>query len=1419
MSPSRTKTTGTAGSTDTASATDIAVAGDSADGSGPASGGPAVAIAVTGIGCRLPDARDHREYIANLLAGHSSPSEISPERWDPEQYYSPDVTKPGKTASKWCAQVAHPYDFDHDFFKVSPREAAVMDPQQRLLLEETWHCVEDAGTSLDALRAARTAVYVGAMARDHLQEAAKDSGSVQSHSALGGYDGLMANRLSHTLGLRGPSVSVDAACAASLVTVHLAINALQGGEVDFALAGGVSLNLHPWKYISFSKARMLSPRGLCRTFAQDADGYVPGDGVGMVLLRRLEDAVRDGDHVYGVLTGSAVNHGGSRATITAPTVESQREVIATALDRAGVDPRTITYVEAHGTGTSLGDPIEVEALRQVYGAASADRGWCHLGSVKPNIGHLEAAAGVAGLIKVLMMMAERRVPPSIHIDALNPLIKLADSPFEITQEPADWQPHEPGTALRAGVSSFGMGGVNSHLIVEEYREPRPAAGAPAPDKRAGKRREPAAARYPFLLSARSQDSLDLLLDRWRGLAPTADAPAGHTADVCHTLAVGRQHAPTRIGGLVSGADEIAALLAAPGPAVQVPTERRWRLAVGELRPPARQRLRDLLAAPLYADLAEEFGAESEAAASALRALRQGDRGPQSTAVFGLLTARALLRIGLAPGQVTAYGPGVWPALVAIGALDWSAVAELAQSQGAAAAPRAPRLPFVEPLTGHLHPTHPLDATYLAELLDGLVLSGEETAAVWAKARLLVDGQHTFRGHLRAWNQELQWRGRTEWLLPLDSADWSGPPAVADQPAQVFRVLATQHAFDLVDRKWSLPRDLMVREPRAREVLELLADGVLSREHLPVLLAEGAAGRTAVAAELAARTGKLTDEGDYPLLRSRAGLAADAEQLRAWAATSEPAAAAETGPHTATVWLGEPAHSGPDDVVIAGDQAFADLLAEPLLKLWLGGAELDWARFYAGAPRRSLSLPTTEFLRTTHRPAPPAPAQDAARQDVGRAAPQPAGAPDTAAAPGTGSAAAAPGSDAATPGAAAPATVLPALAATLTGASAQGPAGAGGSGASAAPAGATGPADSTAATTTAGAVAAPADEDDVRAFVASLLTAGEHAKALLDLWAERLPDGGVRAAARTAGESGHGADLAVSGAAGSIRALHPLVQENVSDFHEERFTTRWTGREPFLGDHLVHGAATLPDAAWIEAARAAVALAHGHDTGHLGVRLTDLTWHESYRHGPGAGQAVDIALVQGPDGLVDFDCYQRPADRAQTDDVRVFCQGRAAIAAPAESATSAPLPDAQTRPTPEATAELLATLGRAGVELGAGYRAVTAIHRGERHLVAALHLPAAADPAPTAAGYGAHPVLLAAALQVAAGWPATGQHTPVALAAIDEVTFHAPCLEDAHAIVTAGAAPQALDLDLRDRNGRLLVRLSGIRFAHRDEGPC
>ncbi len=255
--------------------------------------GTAGRIAVVGIGCRLPGARDHRAYWANLDAGLCSVREITADRWDTARHYSPDPSSPDTSVSKWCGLLDHPYAFDHAFFRLSPRDAALMDPQQRLVLEETWHCVEDAAIPLAELSRARTAVYVGVMARDHLQEAGRDGAPVEGHSGLGGYDGLLANRVSHTLGLRGASVSVDAACASSLVALHAAMRALLDGEADYVLAGGVSLNLHPWKYLTFSKARMLSPEGLCKTFSHDADGYVPGDGVAMVLLRPLADAVRD----------------------------------------------------------------------------------------------------------------------------------------------------------------------------------------------------------------------------------------------------------------------------------------------------------------------------------------------------------------------------------------------------------------------------------------------------------------------------------------------------------------------------------------------------------------------------------------------------------------------------------------------------------------------------------------------------------------------------------------------------------------------------------------------------------------------------------------------------------------------------------------------------------------------------------------------------------------------------------------------------------------------------------------------------------------------------------------------------------------------------------------------------------------------
>ncbi|ALG08377.1 SDR family NAD(P)-dependent oxidoreductase [Kibdelosporangium phytohabitans] len=661
------------------------------------------AIAVVGIGCRMPGARDYREFFTNLRNRVDSVREVPADRWDTAQLYDPNPGTPNRTISKWLGVLDNPYLFDHGFFGMSPREARLLDPAQRMLMEETYHCIEDAGITAAALGAARTDVYVGNMERDHMIELAGLGHEVQSHSVLGVYDCLMANRISQTFGLNGSSVAVDAACASALVAVHLGVQALNTGDADYVIAGGVNLNVHPWKYVGFSKARMLSPTGRCQTFDRDADGFVPGDGVGVVLLRRLDDAVRDGHHVYGVIRGSAVNHGRKRTTITAPTVASQREVVSAAIERAGVDPREITYVETHGTGTSLGDPIEVEALRQVFGPASDDVGWCALGSVKSNIGHLEGAAGIAGLIKVLLMMDSRRIVPNLHLRTLNPLIDLDDAPFRVAVDEAEWLPPAPGSLLRAGVSSFGFGGVNSHVVVEEFVAPE---------------RSESARPRPFLLSAASAPSLRRLLDRWR-----TESPAAPVADVTATLAAGRAQLPYRIAGVVRQPEDIASVIAS----AEVPDEAAelgpWALRVEPLPIPAGY---------------------------------DGDQCAYTTSVL-----KELLRLGVRPDLIVPVGSGVWPVLAAVDALDADVAARLAAGEPWAGELRVPSLPVAVPGTDRVVTPLPSSARYLAELS---AVSAPEATQL-DRLTALVDRlseQRTFQSNLRVWKAAFEARGHTDW---------------------------------------------------------------------------------------------------------------------------------------------------------------------------------------------------------------------------------------------------------------------------------------------------------------------------------------------------------------------------------------------------------------------------------------------------------------------------------------------------------------------------------------------------------------------------------------------------------------------------------------------------------------------------------
>ena len=915
---------------------------------------------MVGIACRLPGARDHREFFASLCRGESSIREITPDRWDPDEYYSSDFAARGKSVSKWCGMIDDPFAFDHAFFQISRREAKLMDPQQRLLLEESWRCIEDAGIPLDDLRRRRASVYFGVMARDHLQRVSSSGASVDSHSALGGYDCILANRVSHTLGLRGASVALDAACASSLVAICNGIDALQSGDADYVLAGGVSLDFYPWKYQSFSKARMLSPDGQCKTFDKRANGYVPGEGVAVVLLRRLDEAIAEGDHIYGVLAGGAVNHGGRRLTITAPTVESQSEVITMAMERAGFEPQSITYVEAHGTGTALGDPVEVEALRRVFAQDAEREQWCWLGSVKPNIGHLEAAAGITGLFKVLLMMHARRIPPNINLQEPNPLIDFAASPFRLVREVVDWAPAAPGMPLRAGISSFGMGGVNSHLVVEEHREPHGRGEEARSDAGGG--------RYPFLLSARTEEALEQLIGRWRGASGPGGWVEATAADISWTLATGREHFPFRAGGLVGDLEEIEAFL--PAPVLHdVTGGSRWWLRVGELTPPAGPRLEELLARQPFAEIARDMAQVAPAVARQMDELRAGDRGERSRCLFGYLLVRVVLHFGFRPEAITALDGGLWAALAATGALDLDVALDLAAGEDAQLDFGPPTIPFIDPFTGHTAHPYRIDESYFDALLEGIQLSRDEVAGVFAKAGELLESQFTFRSNVNEWNRLLGTRGRERWQIPLEGAM---PHTSAEPIGDLIRVLAVQNALDRLVRKWNLPQQRLVTDARVTELLDLLLDGVISPGNALALLDGDAEERRAAACDARRNARQVAPDRAYQLMRSRPGSLAQIGGLDRWRERARPGAGYATPPdEISLLTLADSAGALADErhLTLGAEALAKEHLAGLLLQLWLRGVDIEWRGFFAGDARRRVSLPTYAFLRTQHLPPP------------------------------------------------------------------------------------------------------------------------------------------------------------------------------------------------------------------------------------------------------------------------------------------------------------------------------------------------------------------------------------------------------------------------------------------------------------------
>ncbi|MEU6476672.1 amino acid adenylation domain-containing protein [Streptomyces sp. NPDC047017] len=508
-------------------------------------------IAIIGIGCRLPGgASDHRAFWQNLIDGRDCITATPADRYDITTLTSRDKTKPGRLVGGRGGYIDGFDEFDPAFFGISPREAAYMDPQQRKLLEVAWEALEDGGQKPAELAGHDVGVFVGAFTLDYkiLQFADLSFETLAAHTATGTMMTMASNRISYCFDFRGPSVSLDTACSSSLVAVHLACQSLSRRETGLALAGGTLLHMAPQYTIAETKGGFLSPEGRSRTFDASADGYVRSEGVGVVALKRLDDALRDGDPVHAVIIGSGVNQDGRTNGITVPNPDAQVALIQRVCARAGITPGDLQYVEAHGTSTPVGDPIEAAALGQALSIGRKPGAPCYVGSVKTNIGHTESAAGIAGLIKTALCLEHRRIPPHINLERLNPAIDLDALPYEIPTRTVDWPEHEGPD--RAGVNSFGFGGTNAHVLLEAA----PARAEPAksaPDQAAAVTRQdtvPAALGYSVLpLTTRDPALLPRAAAGIRAeLAGAGYGPAASLTDIGHTLARRRQHLEARL---------------------------------------------------------------------------------------------------------------------------------------------------------------------------------------------------------------------------------------------------------------------------------------------------------------------------------------------------------------------------------------------------------------------------------------------------------------------------------------------------------------------------------------------------------------------------------------------------------------------------------------------------------------------------------------------------------------------------------------------------------------------------------------------------------------------------------------------------------------------------------------------------------
>lgn len=870
-------------------------------------------IAIVGMGLRFPGgARDAGSFARLLWSGTDAIGGIPADRWSLESLYDADPDAPGKMISRHGGFIEDVDKFDAAFFGISPREAASMDPQQRLVLEVGWEAFEDAGRAPDSLAGSRTGVYLGIGNSDYGRALLAQRDLIDPYFTSGSALSVAAGRLSYLLGLQGPSLAVDTACSASLVALHLACQGLRLSECDMALAGGVNLILSPELNINFSKSRMMAADGRCKTFDAAADGYVRGEGCGLVVLRRLGDAIADGDRILAVVRGSAVNQDGRSGGLTAPNGPAQEAVIRAALEAAGVEPTSIGYLEAHGTGTPLGDPIEVGAIGAVLGAGRDRAHPLPIGSVKTNCGHLETAAGIAGVIKVVLALQRREIPPHLHFRSGNPHIDWDRLPVTVPTAVMPWE--AIGGRRLAGVSSFGFSGTNAHVILEEApAELRTRSTAP---------RETKPAVVP--LSAQTPEVLRRVAGRYAAFL--ARHPEACLADLSRTTTRGRAELPHRAAIAAGTTAELVGALAAVAAGTSAPG-----LHTGHAAPGFRPQVAFLFPGQgaQWAGMGRELAETEPVVARALATCDEILRPELGLPLLDLLGRGDLL-------DETRY---TQPALFAV---EW-ALSELWRSWG------------VEPMAVLGHSV----GEYAAACVAGVMDVGDAIRLVAARGRLMQE--RTARGAMAAvFTDEatvlaaLNGRSGALAVAAVNAADSvvvSGDPAAVAQLRSELasrgidsRPLSVSHAFhsplmEPMLAEFAREAGTVKYRAPAIPIVSNLTGAVAGGEiatpeywvrHVrePVRFANGVAALVAGGARILLEVGPGT---------TLSGLARRSLEERA----------AESIPSLRTG---------------KGEQLG---MMEAAAKLWASGVAIDWARQQEHRGGRPIALPTYPFQRTRH----------------------------------------------------------------------------------------------------------------------------------------------------------------------------------------------------------------------------------------------------------------------------------------------------------------------------------------------------------------------------------------------------------------------------------------------------------------------